>query len=85
MVGCILAPNPAAIHANFGSSTAFLGTPGLSIAGAGIFGAAMVGALFSADAWASVTFAAAEIRNPKRDLPLRARVRNRRRHRCSTS
>jgi APA family basic amino acid/polyamine antiporter len=30
----------------------------------------MVGALFSADAWASVTFAAAEVRNPKRDLPL---------------
>src|SRR5271154_2701596 len=68
-VGCVLVPNPAAIHANFGSSTAFLGTPSMSI-GAGVFGAAMVGALFSADAWASVTFAAAEVRNPKRDLPL---------------
>ena len=42
----------------------------MSIAGAGVFGAAMVGALFSADAWASVTFAAAEVRNPRRDLPL---------------
>src|SRR5882724_10778095 len=31
-VGCILAPNPAAIHANFGSSTAFFGTPSMSIA-----------------------------------------------------
>src|SRR6202035_720831 len=32
--------------------------------------AAMVVALFSADAWASATFVAAEVRNPKRDLPL---------------
>jgi basic amino acid/polyamine antiporter, APA family len=29
----------------------------------------MVGGLFSADAWATVTFAASEVRNPKRDLP----------------
>ena len=70
VVGCMLLPNPVAIHANFGSSTAFFGTPSMSIAGAGIFGAAMVGALFSADAWASATFVAAEVRNPKRDLPL---------------
>src|ERR1700719_1031776 len=63
VVGCVLLPNPAAIHAFFGS-------PSMSIAGAGIFGAAMVGALFSADAWASATFVAAEVRNPKRDLPL---------------
>src|SRR5215469_6587171 len=69
-VGCVLVPNPAALHINFGSSSAFLSHPSLSIAGAGVFGAAMVGALFSADAWASVTFAAAEVRNPKRDLPL---------------
>ena len=68
-VGCVLMPNPAAIHANFGSSAAFFGNPSTSI-GMGVFGAAMVGALFSADAWASVTFAAAEVRNPKRDLPL---------------
>src|SRR5271167_2062944 len=69
-VGCVLLPNPVALHANFGSSTAFFGTPSMSIAGAGIFGAAMVGALFSADAWASATFVAAEVRNPTRDLPL---------------
>lgn len=35
-----------------------------------IFGGAMVGALFSADAWNNVTFAAGEIRNPRRNLPL---------------
>jgi basic amino acid/polyamine antiporter, APA family len=69
VVGCVLMPNPAAIHANFGGSAAFFGNPSTSI-GVGVFGAAMVGALFSADAWASVTFAAAEVRNPKRDLPL---------------
>jgi APA family basic amino acid/polyamine antiporter len=34
------------------------------------FGAAMVGSLFSSDAWNSVTFAAAEVKNPARNLPL---------------
>ena len=31
---------------------------------------AMVGSLFSADAWNNVTFTAGEVRNPKRNLPL---------------
>jgi basic amino acid/polyamine antiporter, APA family len=70
VVGCLLARNSAAIAANFGSATAFLGTRSLDLPFAATFGAAMVGALFSADAWASVTFTAAEIRNPRRDLPL---------------
>src|SRR3954469_9469013 len=35
-----------------------------------IVGVAMVGALFSADSWHNVTFAAGEVRNPKRNLPL---------------
>jgi APA family basic amino acid/polyamine antiporter len=35
-----------------------------------VLGAAMVGSLFSADAWNNVTFAAAEVRNPRRNLPL---------------
>jgi basic amino acid/polyamine antiporter, APA family len=69
-LGCLIAPHTAAIHANFGSSAAFFGTDSFSIARMGVFGAAMVGALFSADAWASATFVAAEVRNPKRDLPL---------------
>jgi APA family basic amino acid/polyamine antiporter len=34
------------------------------------FGAAMVGSLFSSDAWNNVTFAAAEVRNPAKNLPL---------------
>jgi APA family basic amino acid/polyamine antiporter len=35
-----------------------------------VAGGAMVGALFSADAWANVTFTAGEVRNPRRNLPL---------------
>lgn len=34
------------------------------------FGAAMVGALFSSDAWNNVTFTAGEMRNPQRSVPL---------------
>jgi APA family basic amino acid/polyamine antiporter len=35
-----------------------------------LVGVAMVGALFSADAWNNVTFTAGEVRNPRRNLPL---------------
>ena len=35
-----------------------------------LIGVAMVGSLFSADAWNNVTFTAGEMRNPKRNLPL---------------
>ena len=70
VVGCLIARNHAAVVANFGSAVAFLGTHPLDLGFAATFGAAMVGALFSADAWASVTFTASEIRNPRRDLPL---------------
>ncbi len=34
-----------------------------------IFGAAMVGSLFSADAWNNITFAGAEVKDPQRTLP----------------
>jgi len=68
-LGFVIAPNAAAFRANFGSLTNFAGgrefSPGLLAA----FGAAMVGALFSADAWANVTFAASEVREPGRNLP----------------
>jgi APA family basic amino acid/polyamine antiporter len=50
--------------------TGFWGTGDWSLALVPIFGAAMVGSLFSADAWNNVTFAAAEVRDPKRNLPL---------------
>jgi len=35
-----------------------------------LLGVAMVGSLFSADAWNNVTFTGAEVRNPRRNLPL---------------
>jgi basic amino acid/polyamine antiporter, APA family len=35
-----------------------------------LVGVAMVGSLFAMDAWNNVTFAAAEVRNPQRNLPL---------------
>lgn len=70
VVGCILFPNPVAVKANFGGSHAFFSSGTMNAGLLAAFGAAMVGSLFSADAWASVTFTAAEVRNPRRDLPL---------------
>ncbi len=69
VVGCVLFPNAAAIRANFGSAHAFFSGSASNAGFLAAFGAAMVGSLFSADAWASVTFTAAEVRNPRRDLP----------------
>lgn len=36
----------------------------------GAIGAAMVGSLFSSDAWVSITYTAGEVKNPKRNIPL---------------
>lgn len=41
-----------------------------SLIGLMVVGGAMVGALFSSDAWNNITFTAGEIRNPRRNLPL---------------
>ena len=68
-VGCVIAPDRAAIHANFGGAAQFFGTRPLSPGLLAAFGAAMVGGLFSADAWAGITFAAPEVRDPARNLP----------------
>ena len=56
------------MRANFGSLRRFAGAREFS-SGFAAFGAAMVGALFSADAWANLTFTASEVYNPKRNLP----------------
>ncbi|MFL5539530.1 MAG: APC family permease [Longimicrobiaceae bacterium] len=78
LLGLTIGRNHAAITSNFshfwadlpgGSKpTPFLGLafPALALA----FGASMVGSLFSADAWNNVTFAAAEVNRPQRNLPL---------------
>jgi APA family basic amino acid/polyamine antiporter len=67
LLGCIVAPNRRAIEINFVNG--FFGAEAWSGGLLAAFGAAMVGSLFAADAWATVTFTAAEIRNPRRDLP----------------
>ena len=61
--------NAAALTANF-SAGRFVGDWSWSYGLVVAFGAAMVGSLFSSDAWNSVTFAAAEVKNPSRNLPL---------------
>lgn len=68
IIGFVVGRNSTAIAANFGAAFA----TGPSITGAFVLaaGAAMVGSLFSSDAWNNVTFAAAEVQNPRRNLPL---------------
>ncbi|MCU0621716.1 MAG: amino acid permease [Gemmatimonadales bacterium] len=47
----------------------FWGTAPWGLAMLPVVGAAMVGSLFSSDAWNNVTFAAAEVREPQKNLP----------------
>ena len=54
---------------SFAGVSKLLGNSGL-LAALMVMGGAMVGALFSADAWNNVTFTAGETVNPKRNLPL---------------
>jgi basic amino acid/polyamine antiporter, APA family len=51
-----------------GTDGSFSALSGLAVATA--LGAAMVGSLFSSDAWNNVTFIAHEIKNPKHNIPL---------------
>ena len=65
--GFLLGRNDAAVARNFGD---FWGAAGWNWDTIRLLGVAMVGALFSSDAWNNVTFTAGEIRNPQRNLPL---------------
>ena len=65
--GFLLGRNPGAVAANF--HDVWRGAD-WSFATIALVGAAMVGPLFSSDAWNNVTFTAGEIRNPRRNLPL---------------
>jgi APA family basic amino acid/polyamine antiporter len=69
-LGFLLGRNPQAIAANFGNFDAFWRNSSWSFATVALVGSAMVGPLFSSDAWNNVTFTAGEVRNPKRNLPL---------------
>jgi len=81
-VGFAIGRNPQAMAANFSDfwHNAGLGARHLLQVGSGgpivlvgtiaILAVAQTGSLFSADAWNNVTFTAAEVRSPKRNLPI---------------
>src|SRR3954467_11114314 len=66
LLGLTIFRQPSVDAANFSH---LWGTGSWTIAVLPVIGAAMVGSLFSADAWNNVTFAAAEVREPTRNLP----------------
>jgi APA family basic amino acid/polyamine antiporter len=65
--GFVLGRNTQAVGANFSD---FWRHADWGFNTVRLVGVAMVGALFSSDAWNNVTFTAGEVRNPKRNLPL---------------
>jgi APA family basic amino acid/polyamine antiporter len=67
LLGLTIGRNADALAANFGGR--FWATGGIAV-GVGAIGAAMVGSLFSMDAWNNVGFAGSELKNPVRDLPI---------------
>ena len=69
ILGLTIGRNSTALAANFGPGQ-FFGDASISSAFVIAVGAALVGSLFSSDAWNNVTFAAAEVHNPRRNLPL---------------
>jgi len=66
-LGFLLGRNAEAVTENFGG---FWRNVSWNFDTVRLIGVAMVGALFSSDAWNNVTFTAGEVRNPKRNLPL---------------
>jgi basic amino acid/polyamine antiporter, APA family len=66
VLGFAVPANPQAAAANFGQ----LFPDSINLAVLSILGGALVGSLFSADAWNNVTFTGSEVVNPKRNLPL---------------
>jgi APA family basic amino acid/polyamine antiporter len=71
VLGLTIGRNAAALATNFGGGRFWGGgLPLLSLAVAPVIGAAMVGSLFSSDAWNNVAFAATEVKHARRNLPL---------------
>ena len=66
ILGILIFRRADVVAANFGN---FWGTGDWTLAMLPVIGAAMVGSLFSSDAWNNVTFAAAEVRDPTKNLP----------------
>src|SRR5688500_12797512 len=69
LLGLTIGRNADAIAANFSAGN-FVGSVDVTQTFMIAFGASLVGSLFSSDAWNNVTFAAAEVKNPQRNLPL---------------
>ena len=84
-IGLLVGRNAAALAANFGAPWEVRGAsaiapdlfsvPAVSAASGALgllvaFAVAQVGSLFAADAWNNVTFTAAEVKNPRRNVPL---------------
>lgn len=84
LVGLVLGANDTAIRANFSDWWSAATTTAVKSATGGLqavttplsalglllaLGAALVGSLFSADAWNNVTFTAGEVKDPQRNLP----------------
>src|SRR2546423_306287 len=67
LLGLSIGRSAAAIAANFGPS--FWPAGGIALAIVPVIGAAMVGSLFSMDAWNNVGFASGELKHPEKDLP----------------
>ena len=67
LLGLTIGRHPEALAANFGAN--FWATGGVAV-GIGMIGGAMVGSLFSMDAWNNVGFAGSELKNAERDLPV---------------
>ncbi len=66
-LGLVVGGHSQAISENFGH---FWQNAGWNFDTVRLIGVAMVGALFSSDAWNNVTFTAGETRNPRRNVPL---------------
>lgn len=67
ILGMVLGRNTEAVEANF---TDFWRNTDSLWTVVKLVGVAMVGSLFSSDAWNNVTFTAGETKNPRRNLPL---------------
>lgn len=81
LLGIFIGKNSTAIQANFGhfwvnpfsAASGGLGLVIKNLQGQALwiaFGGAMVGSLFSSDAWNNITFTAGEVKNPSRNIPL---------------
>jgi basic amino acid/polyamine antiporter, APA family len=70
LLSMLILPNRAALQTNFGSAAAFAGRQHFSLSLLQVFGAAMIGAMFSLGGSENLLDLGAEVREPGRSLPL---------------